>query len=136
LTAPSGLYSIPMASLAPRLSRHYFLRARAGALSLRAAGSAGRERRSYAAASSPAPSSKLGRFDRELDVLRIDQKGDVTEQKTSVKELLLYTEMHVSEDGPDEGGTQVVKDIHTDLIATPSLTPCPHSTHPPPSLTT
>lgn len=40
--------------------------------------------------------AKLGRFDRPLEALHIDGKGQVTDRTTSIKELLLNTEMHVS----------------------------------------
>jgi hypothetical protein len=39
--------------------------------------------------------AKVGRFDRSLEALHIDGKGHVSDQTTSIKELLLNTEMHV-----------------------------------------
>ncbi len=39
--------------------------------------------------------AKVGRFDRSLEALHIDAKGAVTAKTTSIKELLLSTEMHV-----------------------------------------
>ena len=39
--------------------------------------------------------TKLGRFDRQMQALQVDSKGEVTTRTTSIKELLLSTEMHV-----------------------------------------
>lgn len=39
--------------------------------------------------------TKLGRFDRSMQALQVDAKGEVTTRTTSIKELLLNTEMHV-----------------------------------------
>lgn len=39
--------------------------------------------------------AKVGRFDRSLEALHIDAKGQVTNKTTSIKELLLSTDMHV-----------------------------------------
>eukprot|EP00624_Nannochloropsis_granulata_P001036 evm.model.NODE_14694_length_7698_cov_13.089114.3 len=39
--------------------------------------------------------TKLGRFDRNMQALQVDAKGEVTTRTTSIKELLLNTEMHV-----------------------------------------
>lgn len=41
---------------------------------------------------------KVSRFDRRLSVLRVDRKGDLAEEETTIKELLWTTDMHVSED--------------------------------------
>lgn len=41
------------------------------------------------------PSPKISRFDRRLSVLRLDRHGEVVQEETSIKELLLTTDMHV-----------------------------------------
>lgn len=40
--------------------------------------------------------SKLGRFDRNVETLKIDAEGNVSNQTSSVRDMLLNTEMHVS----------------------------------------